>query len=126
MSVGAGRVHADDQVGPLFDWYSNGDVELGAGGKVSHASAEYVRPMRAGLGALVIGRHLFDIARSPASTGRSTAPPVTTATRPCSGKRYFGSVDAQQLLEDPHTVIRGDRELHLLYRVCGGRVITRF
>ena len=34
-----------------------------------------------------------------------------------SGKRYFGSVDAQHLLEDPHTVIRGDRVLHLLYRV---------
>jgi dihydrofolate reductase len=34
-----------------------------------------------------------------------------------SGKRYFGSGDAQHLLEDPHTVIRGDRVLHLLYRV---------
>jgi dihydrofolate reductase len=34
-----------------------------------------------------------------------------------SGKRYFGSVDAQHLLEDPHTVIQGDRVLHLLYRV---------
>ncbi|MFC4012498.1 hypothetical protein ACFOY2_35050 [Nonomuraea purpurea] len=34
-----------------------------------------------------------------------------------SGKRYFGSVDAQQLLEDPHVVIQGDRVLHLLYRV---------
>jgi hypothetical protein len=26
-----------------------------------------------------------------------------------SGKRYFGSVDAQHLLEDPHTVIQGNR-----------------
>jgi dihydrofolate reductase len=34
-----------------------------------------------------------------------------------SGKRYFGSVDTQHLLEDPHRVIRGDRVLHLLYRV---------
>jgi dihydrofolate reductase len=34
-----------------------------------------------------------------------------------SGKRYFGSVDAQHLLEDPHTVAQGDRVLHLRYRV---------
>ena len=34
-----------------------------------------------------------------------------------SGKRFFGSVDAQHLLEDPDVVIRGDRVLHLRYRV---------
>jgi hypothetical protein len=32
-------------------------------------------------------------------------------------KRYFGQVDAQHLLEDPRTVIQGDRVLHLRYRV---------
>jgi hypothetical protein len=38
---------AEDQVGPLFDWYSNGDTALDEGGamKVSRASAEYVKPM---------------------------------------------------------------------------------
>ena len=34
-----------------------------------------------------------------------------------SGKRYFGSVAGQHLLEDPDVVIRGDRVLHLRYRV---------
>lgn len=34
-----------------------------------------------------------------------------------SGKRYFGSVDAQHLLESAHIVIQGDRVLHLRYRV---------
>ena len=34
-----------------------------------------------------------------------------------SGKRFFGSVRAQHLLEDPDVVIRGDRVLHLRYRV---------
>ena len=33
-----------------------------------------------------------------------------------SGKRYFGSVDAQHLLEDPD-VLQGNRVLHLRYRV---------
>ncbi|MED7931386.1 dihydrofolate reductase family protein [Nonomuraea sp. LP-02] len=34
-----------------------------------------------------------------------------------SGKRYFGSVQAQHLLEDPDVVIQGNRVLHLRYRV---------
>ena len=38
-----------------------------------------------------------------------------------SGKRYFGSVDAQDLLEDPDVVIQGNRALHLRY----GGVVDR-
>lgn len=34
-----------------------------------------------------------------------------------SGKRFYGSVGEQHLLEDQDAVIRGDRVLHLRYRV---------
>ncbi|GAA1056863.1 hypothetical protein GCM10017608_11210 [Agromyces luteolus] len=34
-----------------------------------------------------------------------------------SGRRFFGSVDAPHLLEDPDVVIQGERVLHLRYRV---------
>jgi dihydrofolate reductase len=34
-----------------------------------------------------------------------------------SGKCYFGSIDGQHLLEDPHVVIQGDRVLHLRFKV---------
>ena len=34
-----------------------------------------------------------------------------------TGKRYFGTVDAQHLLEDPDVTIQGNRVLHLRYRV---------
>lgn len=34
-----------------------------------------------------------------------------------TGKRFFGSIDAQHLLEDPDVVIQGSRVLHLRYRV---------
>jgi len=34
-----------------------------------------------------------------------------------SGKRYFGPVEAQHLLDHAHMVIQGDRVLHLRYRV---------
>lgn len=33
-----------------------------------------------------------------------------------SGKRFFGSVHARHLLDDPDVVIQGDRVLHLRYR----------
>jgi dihydrofolate reductase len=34
-----------------------------------------------------------------------------------SGKRFFGNLEGQHLLEDPHVVIPGDRVLHLRYKV---------
>jgi len=183
---------ADDQVGPLFDWYGNGDVAIIDGGqiKVSRASADHVKTMWAGIGSMVIGRHLFDI-----TNGWEGVPPagdhvIVVSHRPRpddwhpeglhpvhpreqqasyhfisdvaraitkakelagqrtvavaagdvggqalalglvdevgmdvvpvvfgSGKRYFGSVDTQHLLEDPDVVIQGSRVLHLRYRV---------
>jgi dihydrofolate reductase len=192
VSVDGFIADAKDQVGPLFDWYANGDVEILDGGqiRVSQASAGYVKAMWAGIGSMVIGRRLFDI-----TNGWEGVPPagdhvVVVSHRPRpddwqpegfssvhprerqasyyfigdvaqaiakarelaaertvavaagdvggqafalglvdevamdvvpvvfgSGRRYFGSVDAQHLLEDPHTVIRGHRVLHLRYRV---------
>ena len=181
VSVDGFIADAQDQVGPLFEWYANGDTPLTEDGwfKVSPVSAEYVRPMWASIGSMVIGRHLFDL-----TNGWEGSPPagehvVVVSHRPRpggwhpeasyyfigdvaqaiskarelagdrvvavaagnaggqalalglvdevamdvvpvvfgSGKRYFGAVDAQHLLEDPHTVIQGDRVLHLRYRV---------
>jgi dihydrofolate reductase len=34
-----------------------------------------------------------------------------------SGRPYFGGIDEQHLLEDPHLVIQGDRVLHLRFKV---------
>ena len=34
-----------------------------------------------------------------------------------SGKRFFGSVDAPHLLNDPDVIIQGNRVLHLRYGV---------
>jgi dihydrofolate reductase len=181
VSVDGFIADPNDEVGPLFDWYFNGDVPIVEGGmfKVSQASAGYVRPMWASIGTSVIGRHLFDL-----TNGWDGSPPtgdhvVVVSHRPKpdgwhpeasyyfagdvaqaiaqakelageravvvtagdlggqalalglvdevamdvvpvvfgSGKRYFGSVDAQHLLEDPDTVVQGDRVLHLRYRV---------
>jgi dihydrofolate reductase len=60
-----------DDVGPLHDWYFNGDcpvadeehadVHGGTPFRVSAASAEYVRGMWSRLKVIVIGRHQFDL-----------------------------------------------------------------
>ncbi|MFI6631865.1 dihydrofolate reductase family protein [Nonomuraea fuscirosea] len=170
-----------DEVGPLFDWYFNGDVALVEGGpmKVSRASADYVRPIWAGVGSMVIGRRLFDLTNGWEGRPATGEHVVVVSHRPRpegwhpeapyhfvadvaqavakaaelagertvavaagdiggqalalglvdevamdvvpvvigSGRRYFGSIDAQHLLEDPHAVVQGDRVLHLRYRV---------
>jgi dihydrofolate reductase len=36
-----------------------------------------------------------------------------------SGKRYFGRIQGQHLLEDPHVVVQGERVLHLRFKVRG-------
>lgn len=61
----------NDDVGPLHDWYFNGDHPLveddhadvhgGAPFRVSAASADYVRGMWSRLSVLVVGRHQFDL-----------------------------------------------------------------
>jgi dihydrofolate reductase len=55
-----------DAVGPLFDWYGNGDVAWGGGDPervfhVSAASAKHLAESWGRVGACVIGRRLFDI-----------------------------------------------------------------
>jgi dihydrofolate reductase len=191
VSVDGFIADGNDDVGPLHDWYFNGDTPItegdprydhsGAGSrfKVSRASAEYVRPMWAAIGTSVLGRNLFDLVngwegqppagdhvvvvshrpkpegwhpeasyhfvdgvtaaidRAQALAGERTV--MVNAGEVCSqilaaglvdevamdvvpvvfgsGKRYFGSIDGQQLLEDPHVVIQGDRVLHLRLKV---------
>ena len=181
VSVDGFIADAGDNVGPLFEWYFNGEAEIVDGGpfKVSRDSVRYVRPMWQRIGTTVMGRRLFDL-----TNGWEGTPPagehivvVTHRPRPegwhpeasCQfvddirraimlakelagdrdvavtagnvggqalalglvdevamdvvpvvfgrGKRYFGDLDALQLLEDSHVVIRGRRVLHLRYRV---------
>ncbi|HEY0736706.1 MAG TPA: dihydrofolate reductase family protein [Herpetosiphonaceae bacterium] len=56
------------EVGPLFDWYSGGDVEVTFPNdhwvaKVSAASATVIRELNQRTGAIVSGRRQFDMAR---------------------------------------------------------------
>ena len=55
-----------DRVGPLFDWYTNGDVSWSFEGsnreaRTTQASADFMRAYYAEVAAGVIGRRLFDL-----------------------------------------------------------------
>jgi dihydrofolate reductase len=54
-----------DQVGPLFEWMSNGDVAITVGAEhalhVTAASAEIIRSVWNSVGATVVGRRVFDL-----------------------------------------------------------------
>jgi dihydrofolate reductase len=70
MSLDGYVAGPDDGVGEVFDWYFNsGDVEIHTGGsdpmtfKVSPASAEHLRGLTSGLGAVLTGRRTFDKAQ---------------------------------------------------------------
>ncbi|WP_214408015.1 dihydrofolate reductase family protein [Pseudonocardia lacus] len=65
VSVDGYIARPDDSVGPLFEWYGNGDTELTAAASgwtfhVSRASAAHVQPFWDAVDVTVIGRHLFD------------------------------------------------------------------
>jgi dihydrofolate reductase len=188
VSVDGFIADENDDPGPLFEWYSNGDTPLvpgemddptPGGMKISKTSFEYIRPTWDSIKAMVIGRHLFDmtngwegspptgehvivVSHRPKPDGWhpeasyefiSDVPEAVARARELAGdgvvavtagdvggqalaaglvdevamdvapvvfgtgKRYFGRVDSQQLLEDPDVVIQGNRVLHLRYRV---------
>ncbi|MDL4813735.1 dihydrofolate reductase family protein [Actinomadura opuntiae] len=192
MSVDGFIADANDDVGPLHDWYFNGDTPIvedagrtfdhsgvGSSFKVSKASAEYVRTMWESIGVIVMGRTLFDLVNGWEGDPPTGDHVVVVSHRPKpegwhpeasyhfvddvtaaigkarelagernisvnagdvgaqilaaglvdevaidvvpvvfgSGKRYFGGIDGQHLLEDPHVVVQGDGVLHLKFKV---------
>jgi dihydrofolate reductase len=79
MSLDGFIAYPSGGVGPLFDWYGNGDVEVRGNDpdrvfKVSAASAEYLRSAWSNIGPGVIGRRLFDL-----TDGWRGVPPVGDA-----------------------------------------------
>ena len=65
MSLDGFIAYPDHSVGELFEWYANGDVEVSHHSdfppvRLTPASAEYWRSWTGSVGALVVGRTLFD------------------------------------------------------------------
>jgi dihydrofolate reductase len=90
MSVDGFIADPDDGVGPLFDWYGEGDVEFtfpgdGMQAKVSPASAAHLQSIVSELGALVTGRRLYEVAHAWGGSHPAGVPVfVVTHTAPDS------------------------------------------
>lgn len=87
MSLDGYVADPNDQVGELFDWYEAGDVTVPNPNetvslKVDDASAQVLRALTAGCGALVAGRRLFDIADGWGDKHPVGAPVVVVTHRP--------------------------------------------
>lgn len=96
----------DDSVGPLFDWYDNGDVEVPLKGygltfKMSEASARYWHETDTE-GAFVTGRRLFDYAGgwggrppggSPTFVVTHRPPPADWPPLPDAPFTFVGTLD---------------------------------
>ncbi len=70
MSLDGYVADRNDGVAEVFDWYfTSGDVEIHTGGadamtfKVSGPSAEHIRTVTSGLGAVLTGRRTFEVAQ---------------------------------------------------------------
>ena len=70
MSLDGYVADPNDGVAEVFDWYlTSGDVEIHTGGsapmtfRVSEPSAEHLRVLTSGLGAVLTGRRTFDVAQ---------------------------------------------------------------
>lgn len=66
MSLDGFIAKLDNTIGRLFDWLQNGDVEFPAPAgdimvRLSRASAEYWQQWTSQVGALIVGRTLFDV-----------------------------------------------------------------
>jgi dihydrofolate reductase len=79
MSLDGFIADTNDRVGPLFDWYGNGDIAFNGGDPervfhVSQASADYLREAWSNVSTGVVGRRLFDL-----TNGWNGRPPVGDA-----------------------------------------------
>lgn len=89
MSLDGYIAQPDDQVGELFDWYGAGEVPLSTANPdiaftVDRASAEMLGELLGDAGALITGRHLFDITDGWGDNHPIGAPVVVVTHNPPS------------------------------------------
>jgi dihydrofolate reductase len=87
MSLDGYVADTADGIDQLFGWMGNGEVEVPtavewATFRMSPASAEYMRAALAGAGALITGRHLFDITQGWGGTHPIGVPVVVVTHEP--------------------------------------------
>ena len=121
MSLDGYVADLNDGVAEVFDWYfTSGDVEIHTGAsdpmtfKVSGQSAEHLRGLTSGLGAVLTGRRTFDVAQGWGGNHAwgTLRPPRRHASRPWQPdgdpgrRRYTPALPGTQGVVGPHTFSR--------------------
>lgn len=116
MSLDGYIAFDDNDIGDLFEWYDNGDVEIVNEGElppfhVTRQSADYWNSWVGSLGVLVVGRELFDVTdgwhgRHPIGT-----PIVVLTHEPPRDWSYPGSEDFTFVTEGIAEAIATAREV---------------
>ena len=131
VSVDGFIADADDQLGPLFDWLSNGDIPLDGSGelKVSQTSYDYTRPYWDQIGATIVGRRVFDM-----TEGWDGKPPggidhlVVVTHRPApegwDHEAPFHFVDGIDAAVAKAQELAGDRTVEVAAGDVGGQVFA--
>jgi dihydrofolate reductase len=116
MSLDGFVARLDDTPGPLFDWYDAGtvDVPTAVEGFVFHLtpeSASYWNEWTASLGALVVGRTLFDITDGWQGNHPIGVPVVVVTHTPPDDWKYPGSENFHFVTDGIEAAIEKAREI---------------
>jgi dihydrofolate reductase len=122
MSLDGFIAYRDHNPGALFDWYQAGDVELATAMEdltfhVTEASCDYLRGQAEALGALVVGRRLFDVTDGWKGRHPYDVPVVVMTHEPPADWSYPGAKDFHFVTEGIAAAVRvaqtiaGDREV---------------
>jgi dihydrofolate reductase len=134
MSLDGFIAYEDNTIGDLFEWYENGDVEIVNEGElppfhVTQASADYWRSWVDSIGALVVGRELFDVTDGWHGKHPIGVPIVVLTHEPPRDWSYPGSEDFHFVTEgiaaavEQAKEIAGDRDVALAAGTIAGQAL---
>ena len=134
MSLDGYIAFDDNSIGELFEWYENGDVEIVNAGELppfhlTQASADYWRSWVDSIGALVVGRELFDVTDGWHGKHPIGVPIVVLTHEPPRDWSYPGSEDFHFVTEgvavavDRAREIAGDRDVALAAGTIAGQAL---
>jgi dihydrofolate reductase len=122
MSLDGFIANPDDSPGELFDWYVDGDIPVSSANpgiefSVDAASAEVLRELTEGVGALITGRHLFDVADGWGDAHPVGAPVVVVTHRPPDDAERWPRttfVDSVEAAVERARELAGDKDVTIM------------
>jgi dihydrofolate reductase len=123
----------NDEVGPLFDWYDNGDVAWSFPGsegesRSAHASADFMRSHYRNMATVVIGRRLFEMTNGWNGKPAAGEHVFVVTHQPPTDWQYAGTapftfVDGVEKAIAAAKEFAGDRDVDVAAGQIGGQAL---